>query len=168
MKKFIIAVSALAVVLSLSACGKEEANPTDTEAEKTVSQTEYDISETVSASESENDSSEKTTQAKTTESKTEGSSAKPDENQHPSTYTGTTVTDTFIITKVSGTYLELRKVIGNDTEKLLYCCSLGDMTGTDDMQFKVGDGITLRYDAEIAETYPLQLTVREIFPAAKN
>lgn len=81
----------------------------------------------------------------------------------PLTSHPTIVTDTFVITKISGTYLELRKVVyGTDTEKLVYCCDLGSLDGSADMNYKVGDDITLRYDYDIAETYPLQLTVKEI------
>lgn len=90
------------------------------------------------------------------------------QTQAPAASTGTTITSTFIITKVSGTYLELNRLDGNDIEKLLYCCSLDDFDGSADMKYNVGDYITLRYDQEIAETYPLQLTVREIYPTTWN
>ncbi len=95
------------------------------------------------------------------------SNAKP-EAEYPTTGSGTTIVGTFIIKKVSGTYLELYKLMGNDTEKLIYSCDLGSVDGFADMKYKAGDYITLRYDREIAETYPLQLTVREILPNEWN
>lgn len=86
----------------------------------------------------------------------------------PTAISGTTITSTFRITKVNGTYLELNRLDGNDVEKLTYSCDLGNLDGSADMHYKVGDYIVLRYDPEIAETYPLQLTVKEVYPPVWN
>ena len=86
--------------------------------------------------------------------------AKPDDP--PATVTGTTVTDTFVIERVSGTHLELRKVVGGEVEDPLYSCDYGRLDGADEMKFSAGDRVRIRYDREVAETYPMQITVREI------
>lgn len=169
MKKIIIVLSALAVVLSLSACEKTKnastADEIDENSANTVSQTVQDTTEAASHTTGNNADS---SLAETTEAKTTGVVGDP-KKQVPTAITGTTLTDAFIVRKVSGTYLELSKVIyGEDTEKLIYSCNYGELDGSDDMHFNVGDVVTIRYDREIAETYPLQLTVREIYPAAWN
>lgn len=98
---------------------------------------------------------------------TQTTKATPEE-EVPKTFTGTFITSTFIITKVNGTHLELNKLVGDDVEKLTYSCDLGNFDGSSDMNYKVGDYIVLRYDQEIEETYPLRLTVREIYPPEWN
>ena len=151
MKQLVVLFLTLAIIFSFSACRKEtKISIVDADAENSVFQTVQKTSETVTSVDKENF-------FETTEVNTA---------TVPAAYpviTGETLADTFVITKVSGTYLELRKIIyGGDTEKLVYSCDLGNLDGSADMTYKVGDYITLRYDKEIAETYPLQLTVREI------
>lgn len=178
MKKILIALSILSIVLSFSACGKNSAvsvaDAAGSNSADTVSKVELPTTEAPSSLvEGKTDTVIKTTVAVTSESKVEttiNSSTKKDVPtvEAPATYTGTTITGTFIITKVSGTYLELNRITGSDTEKLVYSCDLGNFDGSADMNYKVGDYIVLRYDQEIAETYPLQLTVREIYPPEWN
>lgn len=88
----------------------------------------------------------------------------------PKTYSGTTITDSFIIKTVSGTHLTLAKYDRNNGEQKdgLYACDYSNLDGSDQMQFNVGDVVTVRYDQEIAETYPMQLTAREIYIAEWN
>lgn len=151
MKQLITLFSALVIVLSLSACSQEtKISFVDADTENPVAQTEQKTSETVTSVDKENI-------FETTENET----VTVPMSVHP-IIPEETIVDTFVITKVSGTYVELRKIIGEDTEKLVYSCDLGNFDGSDYMKCKVGDNITLRYDKEIAETYPLQLTVREI------
>lgn len=72
-----------------------------------------------------------------------------------------TLVDTFIITKVNGDFLELRKADSEETgDENLYCCDLSIYDGL----YTVGETIKLCYAAQIAETYPAQLTVIEILP----
>ncbi len=77
-----------------------------------------------------------------------------------------TVTDTFIVEKAAGTHLELRKADGGDTA--LYACDYGRLDGADEMKFGEGDQVVIRYDREVMETWPVQMTVREIYPAEWN
>ncbi|MCR5782806.1 MAG: hypothetical protein K6G90_08745 [Clostridia bacterium] len=77
-----------------------------------------------------------------------------------------TVTDTFIVERAAGTHLELRKADGGDTA--LYSCDYGRLAGADEMKFSEGDQVVVRYDREVMETWPVQMTVREIYPAEWN
>lgn len=183
MKRIIATLSAFVVLFSLSACGKVQEAPTENTTASTISETS--ISMFSEATEQETPITE-TTKPQTTTTKPDltvgttqaqtttviGDPTKPqttESTQSPSTYRGTTIVDNFVITKVSGTYLELHKVIyGSDTEKLVYCCDFGNLDGSADMQFRAGDDVTIRYDVEIAETIPLRLTAREIYPSVWN
>lgn len=77
-----------------------------------------------------------------------------------------TVTDLFVVERASGTHLELRKADGGDTA--LYSCDYGRLDGADGMKFSAGDQVVVRYDREVMETWPVQMTVREIYPAEWN
>lgn len=141
MKKIIIIISTFVVVLSLCACEKDFTPPIRN------TSTKYYTTSTTSTT----DSTLKTTKSQSTIiNLTE------------------TTTDLFVVTDVMDTYLELQKIIGKDVEKSIYCCDYGDLELADEMHFKVGDEVTIRYDKDMAETYPLQLTVREIYPAQWN
>lgn len=98
-------------------------------------------------------------------------SAEATTEQAPTTYTGTTITGAFIVKKVQGTLLTLHMydpAKGGELKSGAYTADYGTLDGSDKMHFAVGDVVTIRYDQEIAETYPMQLTVREIYPAAWN
>ena len=89
----------------------------------------------------------------------------------PTTRTGTTIIGTFIVKQVQGTLLTLHMydaAKGGELKSGAYTADYGTLDGSDKMHFAVGDVVTIRYDQEIAETYPMQLTVREIYPAAWN
>ncbi|MBQ9551655.1 MAG: hypothetical protein IJU96_02720 [Clostridia bacterium] len=89
----------------------------------------------------------------------------------PTSRTGTTITGAFIVKKVQGTLLTLHMydpAKGGELKSGAYTADYGTLDGSDKMHFAVGDVVTIRYDQEIAETYPMQLTVREIYPAAWN
>ena len=77
-----------------------------------------------------------------------------------------TVTDTFIVERAAGTHLELRKA--DDSDTALYSCDYGRLAGADEMKFSAGDQVVVRYDSEVMETWPVQMTVREIYPAEWN
>lgn len=171
MKRIIAALSLLALVFSFTACGRNAAeNGKGSENGTGVSQHET----TTAGKMADDDGTVKTTVTRPVTTEAAGDVSKPQttdvipDAEKITTGSGTTVTDTFIITKADGTYLELNRLIENDTEKLKYCCDIGNIDGSADMNFKAGDYIVLRYDLEIAETYPLQLTVREIFPPVWN
>ena len=89
----------------------------------------------------------------------------------PTAYTGTTIIGAFIVKQVQGTLLTLHMydpAKGGELKSGAYPADYGTLDGSADMHFAVGDVVTIRYDQEIAETYPMQLTVREIYPAAWN
>ncbi len=89
----------------------------------------------------------------------------------PTTRTGTTIIGAFIVKQVQGTLLTLHMydpAKGGELKSGAYTADYGTLDGSADMHFAVGDVVTIRYDQEIAETYPMQLTVREIYPAAWN
>ena len=89
----------------------------------------------------------------------------------PTSRTGTTITSTFLVKNVQGTLLTLHMydaAKGGELKSGAYTADYGSLDGADKMSFSVGDIVTVRYDQEIAETYPMQLTVREIYPAAWN
>ena len=91
--------------------------------------------------------------------------------ENPTTRTGTTITGTFVVKQVQGTLLTLSMydaARGGEQKSGAYTADYGSLDGADQMYFAVGDILTIRYDQEIAETYPMQLTVREIYPAAWN
>lgn len=110
----------------------------------------------------------KTTTAVTEETTKGTKNTKPVQSYHA--YTGTTIIDTFIVKEVHGTNLVLARYDRNNGEykEGLYSCNLGELDGSADMKYNVGDVVTVRYDQEIAETYPYQITVREIYPAVWN
>lgn len=181
MKRTMVFLSVFAVLFALSACGKEQVIPAEDAATSTALEpSAFSVSETtdIRVPTAETTDSRMTTakpDSTTGTTAITGDPTKPQatttvpRGQIPTADDGTTILDVFIITKVSGQYLELHRVIyGNDTEKLLYCCTYGHLDGADDMVFHVGDEVTIRYDREVAETYPLQLTVREIYPAVWN
>ncbi len=105
---------------------------------------------------------------------TEASAKPPAEttaSEIPTSRTGTTITDTFIVKQVQGTLLTLYRydaAKGGELKSGAYTADYGSLDGADKMSFSVGDIVTVRYDQEIAETYPMQLTVREIYPAEWN
>ncbi len=89
----------------------------------------------------------------------------------PTTRTGTTIIGAFIVKQVQGTLLTLHMydpAKGGELKSGAYTADYGTLDGSADLHFAVGDVVTIRYDQEIAETYPMQLTVREIYPAAWN
>lgn len=98
-------------------------------------------------------------------------SAEATTEQAPTAYTGTTITGAFIVKKVQGTLLTLHMydaAKGGELKSGAYTADYGTLDGSDKMHFAVGDIVTVRYDQAVAETYPMQLTVREIYPAAWN
>lgn len=150
MKKILIALSLLTIVLSFSACRKDS------------------IASVVDGAGNNSTDIVSKVESPTAAPTTTAASTAPvvTTKAEPTAGTGTTTIGTFIITKVSGTYLELNKL--DDVEKTTYSCDIGGFDGSADMNYKVGDYIVLRYDQEIMETYPLQLTVREIYPPEWN
>ena len=89
----------------------------------------------------------------------------------PTSRTGTMITGTFIVKDVQGTLLTLYMydaAKGGELKSGAFTADYGGLNGADQMCFSIGDIVTIRYDQEIAETYPMQLTVREICPAAWN
>lgn len=141
MKKSLLIISVFAIVISLCACEKDFTPPIRN------TSTKYYTTSTTS---------------------TTASTVKTTKSQSTIIYLSDTKTDLFVVTDVMDTYLELQKVVGNDVEKSIYCCDYGNLELADEMHFKVGDEVTIRYDKDVAETYPLQLTVREIYPASWN
>lgn len=77
---------------------------------------------------------------------------------------GTTITDTFIVKEVNGTDLTLARydMDNGEYKEGLYSCNYGTIYGSYAMHFNAGDIVSVRYDKEIAETYPYQMNVREI------
>ncbi len=89
----------------------------------------------------------------------------------PTTGTGTTITNTFIVKQVQGTLLTLHRydpARGGELKSGAYTADYSGLSGSADMHFAEGDVVTIRYDQAVAETYPMQLTVREIYPAVWN
>lgn len=80
------------------------------------------------------------------------------------------ITDTFIIKEINGTVLTLARYDRNNGEykEGLYTCNYGGFAGSADMHFNKGDVVTIRYNSEVAETYPMQMTIYEIYPAVWN
>ena len=102
---------------------------------------------------------------------TEAPAATEPATEEPTAGTGTTVTDTFVVKKVQGTLLTLAKYDIKAQQELnsgAYTADYSGLSGSADMHFAEGDVVTIRYDQAVAETYPMQLTVREIYPAAWN
>ena len=170
MKKMFTIFAAIALIAGcFTGCGTETTSPdvitsdntaaVSSSVETTSSETESGVKNTVTAPGSGVSVSEPT-QPQTTKIKPKA--------EVPTANSAATITSTFRITKVNGTYLELNKLDGSDVEKLTYSCDLGNLDGSADMHYKVGDYIVLRYDREIAETYPLQLTVEEVYPPVWN
>lgn len=81
-----------------------------------------------------------------------------------------TVTNLFIIKEVNGKNLIMSKYeAGNgELKEGLYSGNYGNLDGSADMHFNVGDIVTVRYDYDIQETYPMGITIREIYPAQWN
>lgn len=81
-----------------------------------------------------------------------------------------TVTNLFVIKEVNGTNLIMAKYEAGTGElkEGLYSGNYGNLNGSADMQFNVGDIVTVRYDYDIQETYPMGITIREIYPAQWN
>lgn len=79
------------------------------------------------------------------------------------------ITDTFLVKKVNGTELTLTRYDRKNGEykEGLYTCNYGKLDGSDAMKFNVGDVVTIRYD-NIMETYPMQISVKEIYIAGWN
>lgn len=92
------------------------------------------------------------------------------DSEAPATYTGTMITDTFLVKSVNGTSLVLARydLKNGEYKEGLYSCNYGNLYGSNKMEFHVGEVVTIRYDQKVAETYPIQLTVREIYPAEWN
>ena len=88
--------------------------------------------------------------------------------EEPTAGTGTMVTDTFLVKKAQGTLLTLAKYDVNSQQELksgVYTADYGKLAEEYDLYFSEGDVVSIRYDQEVAETYPMQLTVREIHMA---
>lgn len=157
MKKLILIVSILSIVLLLSSCGNEKAQEetkalsADTVASSTIAE------ETIQST-----FVEPTSKDLIPPTKPSTTYLLPD--------TGEWTSDVFIIKEVNGTNLKMEKMIigTNDTEKLIYSCNYGELDGSADMIFNVGDAVTVVYGKEVMETYPIQLTIKEIYPATYN
>ncbi len=189
MKRFAVMTTA-AMLLLLAACG---AKPAVSEAQtfaakgsatETLSTQEViSVEATAETTTAESTAVLQTTQGrtnrqKTTEKQTTAVVSDPTRpvkptkpGEAPTTGTGTTRTDNFIVKEVHGTVLTLHMYSIEHHDELksgVYRGDYGGLAGSADMHFKVGDIVTIRYDADIGETYPLQITIREIYPAQWN
>lgn len=156
MKKLILIVSILSIVLLLSSCGNEK-----TQEETKALSADTVASSTIAEETIQSTFVETTSKGLIPPTKPSTSYLLPDNSEWTS--------DVFIVKEVNGTNLTLLKVIyGTDTEKLLYSCNYGELSGSADMIFNVGDAVTVVYGKEVMETYPIQLTIKEIYPATYN
>ncbi len=159
MKKVLYIICALAIILSLSACGNE----------KSKDENKSSLVEAVASS----NTSEETVQSTFVEttSKDYIPPTKPDTTYLvPNEDRDKWTSDVFIIKEVNGTNLKMEKMIigTNDTEKQIYSCDYGELSGSADMIFNVGDAVTVVYGKDVMETYPMQITIKEIYPASYN
>lgn len=79
---------------------------------------------------------------------------------------GGTIRDTFIIKEINGTLVTMAKY-DNKAGELKEGLYRGNIESAD-TEYKAGDIVTVVYDRAIEETYPLQLTIREIYPTSWN
>lgn len=159
MKKALYIICALAIILSLSACGNE----------KSKAENKYSSAETVVSSTNSQETVQSTfveTTSKDLIPPPKPNTTKPASNEDRDKWTS----DVFVIKEVNGTNLKMEKMIigTNDTEKLIYSCDYGELSGSADMKFNVGDTVTVVYGKDVMETYPMQITVKEIYPASYN
>ena len=172
----------LILLLLFTACGRQKTsgddgpNP-DVQVTETQSQPDTEPGEEITAvsvpDAQEAPETEAPTQeaTKPTQETTKPTAAETTQPELPTTGTGTTITGTFIVKQVQGTLLTLHMydpAKGGELKSGAYTADYGRLDGSDQMHFNVGDVVTVRYDQEVAETYPMQLTVREIYPAAWN
>ena len=81
-----------------------------------------------------------------------------------STASEETIEDIFIVKESNGTNLVMARydMANGEYKEGLYACNYGNLYGSYAMHFNVGDIVSVRYDKELAETYPYQMNVKEI------
>jgi len=173
-KRYYVITTAV-LLLFLTACG---AKPTVNEPPTTAPQetvTEKPTAEETASIETTDTTVSKTTATPKTTVKPTAVVSDPTKpvrtTEKITVYVGTTRVDNFIVKEVDGTVLTLSHYDIDTHDELkagLYRGDYGETDGSADMHFKVGDIVTVRYDVQVKETSPFQITIREICPTAWN
>ena len=167
MKKLFFIILSVVLIASISACTKEKSgssNNVNAQANSKEAETTVTVTKEQTEAFSKTEPQENPTKTETTVSVTEAPKPKP-----PSDSSGL-LSDTFLIKEVNGTNLIMTRYDLNNGEykEGKYTCNYGNLYGSYEMKFNVGDVVTVRYKAAIMETYPYQLDIEEIYIAQWN
>ncbi len=77
---------------------------------------------------------------------------------------GNKIIDVFTVEK----YENFNLLLKCKSDNSLYTGSIADFSGNYLMNYKVGDLVTVEFDSNIAETYPAQIKILEIYPTVYN